>query len=374
MPYETLKYNQNRITPPRNITLALSKRKVFESIYPFGFYVFSDYILGSAGPEGLYQIGLENLELEKFPIAEEMTGSILVATADRMIVKRRDPNDFFSFSPKTNHLQEVSIDPRVYTSNQALKIGEWILSTAKGEKRRSLIRLDSDFNIDVEFELGFFSSGFAVSQSNNEIVVIGNDGELACFDIARASELWRKGIDDLGVLHQPNDMSAVKSHVHIFDNLVICGYANLYIVALDLMSGELVWKQRLNGEVNFPCVDWRGRVYKVSNSDLVILDAKTGAKQVEQLIGIPPDLMNNGLDLSTAYCDVTESHLFGITPNGLLFAVNLATTELEWYDDTREMYGLGNPFVIDGNRLFLQTTLSHQLIVYEGQGGYKPEK
>ncbi len=220
-------------------------------------------------------------------------------------------------------------------------------------------------------------SSFSVSDDKKLVVVTDSSGGVAALDIESGAELWKRSLEELGVLTQSElsqgtEISAVRDNPHLFGSTIILGFMSRYLIGIDINTGDLKWKRMTNSSISYTTVDTQGRQYFLAAYDgpptLMIVDGETGDCINELELDLQPEVKEKFT--SSVYSDVTVTHFWGVSGKGLLYAINLETGEMDWYYDLQGNVSQ-NPFIICNNRLYI-STLTEQFI-FEGQGGYIPD-
>ena len=155
--------------------------------------------------------------------------------------------------------------------------------------------------------------------------------------------------------------------------MFVYGYVFEYLVGVEAATGELRWKRRTTAEVSWTACDADGVIYYLAAcqgpATLHGVDSHTG----ETVLEIPVDAESAGVVdtlTSSLYCDVTDTHFWGVSHQSLLYAINLESGAVDWAYDL-EGNVTHNPMIICNNRLYV-STFGEQCVV-EGRGGFEPE-
>ena len=240
--------------------------------------------------------------------------------------------------------------------------------------RRENDKCKSTWEFTPESAMHYFGA------DNDKLIIQESSGQIHALDINTGKIFWSRTIDEFNLLtpeeKQRSLTADAKDYPHILGDVIVLGSKAGYLIAVNLQNGELLWKHNLVGGSAFPAVTEDGKVYKFADfyagTSVTVIDAYTGdvikqldvKKQAEDL-GIY-DLLS-----SQSYCDVTDTHFWGTTLKGLLFAVNLETGNIDFHHVLGDTIPIGDPFVICNNRLYM-ATMNH-LITFEGEGGYMPD-
>lgn len=215
---------------------------------------------------------------------------------------------------------------------------------------------------------------FAADTVGGRIVSVANGFEIAGADLVSGTMVWKTRPSDLG-LSWERGYGAAETNVfpHIFGNTAIVAMPGQHIVALDLNTGDLVWRWSAGDESDpysyHPCVTEDGEIFHIANGMLYRLSAANGEGRAVGRITLngsePP------FEVRAVFCDVTTTHVWGVTDRGVLYAVNRDSANIDWHIDLKGTYPLGHPFVLCNNRIYVQTAES--AFVIEGAGGYRPD-
>lgn len=253
-----------------------------------------------------------------------------------------------------------------------IQVGDgWLAPVHVARKDNDLCEPTWDFLPDVP--------NYRFSSTENEVIVHDPDGKIYVLDITTGEVRWSKSTEDLRAITsketQMPDKGSARDYPHIIDNKTIVVGSHLgYLLGVDLESSELIWKKKIEGNAWYPCVNEKGELYKLTgewrrSAAILKLNARNG--EIIEEIDLTNDMVELGLtDLlrDQVYGDVTETHFWGTTTHGLLFAVNLTTGRIDWHQVLGERIPFHNHFVICNNRLYMTTM--NQLITFEGAGGY----
>lgn len=144
------------------------------------------------------------------------------------------------------------------------------------------------------------------------------------------------------------------------------------MVGIDLHTGKLKWRRKFIAEdLAYTTVSDDGRQYYLVHTSgsketvLYEIDCMTGESINELQVEL--DDKTKKKFSSSVYSDVTDTHFWGVTSLGLLYAINLATGAMDWRYELKGAL-TGSPFFICNNRLYIVTHTEQ--FIFEGAGGY----
>ena len=379
MNYLTVFFNERRIVPVRNLRIPLHQINNEARTSPLPL-IYEGALYTADKQNGLRARDEQTFEIESAADIEFQRAGIFAAGSAGMCVRSASGN-FHRVTWDTLDSVEICADaPYFWNGHDTFSRAEFsILDSKEGEGLRApkYITRKEFGNCDYtwRFRPDVPRSGFG---ANDDFVVVQDvNGKIYVLDIVTGEVIWNKSTEELGVL-TPEEINTknkgvAKDYPHIWGDVIVLGSHFGYLLGVGLETGELIWKCQIEGNAGYPCVTEDGKVYKFTNfrtrKNLLILDAATGETIQEwDLSGAAEKLGISDILSYQSYGDVTETHFWGTTTHGLLFAVNLATGEIDWHQNLGETIPYGDPFIICNNRLYMTTM--NQLITFEGAGGY----
>jgi outer membrane protein assembly factor BamB len=377
MNYLTQNYNPQRITPKHSLRFPLSVSKIdgkfTQPVICDGLIFMSKAKVNvHAKDESLFQLHNENNE---YPYVKGIFGgnsnSFLSEVTEGKIIELSCDN-----------LQVLNeFDLGVTHSAKTISIGDfYILMYRKNRSRSFPLQVArknfKDNSLLWQFQPENVISTFSVTEDNNFVVVADSKGTIYLLDINTGKVVWQQDVQSLGALtlaelnHRELPSLSLHDNLHIYKDTISLGYLFNYMVGIDLHTGELKWKKRIDYGVAYTTVDANGRQYYLAShsqaSTLYIVNCKTGESIKEFIIDLSDEEIKNKFS-SSVYSDVTTTHFFGVSQTGLLYAINLETGVMDWHYDLDSAL-VHNPFFICNNRLYITTTAGQ--FIFEGQGGY----
>jgi len=213
---------------------------------------------------------------------------------------------------------------------------------------------------------------YAADANSNCVVSVGADFVVSCLDLTSGAVKWQRRPADLGLAWGTSYAGRrINVYPHIFQDLVVVAMPGQQIVGLNLSDGSLIWNWKAEREADpysyHPCVTEDGEILHIANGALYQVSAATGqGRCIGQISGYGSD---SGFEINAVFCDVTTTHVWGVTHTGVIYAVSRETAAIEWFTDLGAKYALGHPFVLCNNRIYVQTT-EDQFVIHGG-GGYR---
>jgi outer membrane protein assembly factor BamB len=214
----------------------------------------------------------------------------------------------------------------------------------------------------------------AVDVTSNRIVSVGDGFVVSCLDLNSGAVCWQRRPVELGLSWGVSYAGMrVNVYPHLFQGMVIVTMPGQKIVALALSDGGLAWQWSAASDADpysyHPCVTEDGEIFHIADGSLYRIEAVTG--EGEEVGRITLNGGAPGFEVHAAFCDVTTTHVWGVTHLGVLYAVNRETAVIDWLTDLGAQYSLGHPFVLCNNRIYIET-IEDQFVIHGG-GGYRNE-
>ena len=360
-------FSVERIVPERSLTLPLTRKAEYPKTTALPF-IMDGKLINAALDEGVYCLDENSFSNTDWIYKDEgIDAGVFCCGKESVLGCRFEDNANIRIDLKTRE-SRVFVNSPYSRTDYSLSYNDRYLLYKKGGGIAAVKYLDFEYLWSFKSPTAA-PQRYAIDQAQHRVIVLDSDSNMACLDFEDGRVIWSKTADELGVLDLEHNLIGSSSAPHIYGNVIIAGSTNLYIIGVNINDGELLWKTRLKGDANYPCVTTDGKIYKVSGNYYTELDAESGEIETEQELR-PPNLdANRNIDLGSAFCDVTTTHVWGITTQGLLYAVNKETAQIDWHDVLGSPFQLGASIIICNNRLYIKTLNS--VLIYEGEGCYR---
>jgi len=380
MNYLTVFFNERRIVPARSLRVPLCEINNEARICPLPL-IYEGGIYTADKKNGLRARNEQTFEIARTADIEFQRAGIFAAGLTGMCVRSSSGN-FHRVTWDTMDSEEICADsPYFWNGHDTFsRAGFSILDSKEGEGLRApkyITRKELDECASTwEFKPDVPRTGFGAS--DDFVVVQDVNGKIYVLDITTGEAIWSKSTEALGVLTadeiEMRDKGSARDYPHIIDGIIVVGSHLGYLLGIELETGNLLWKKKINSSASYPCVTEKGELYKLTgewgqSATMLKLNASSG--EIIEEIDLTSDMIELGLTnllRDQVYGDVTETHFWGTTTHGLLFAVNLSTGKIDWHNIFDERIPFHDHFVICNNRLYMTTM--NQLITFEGAGGY----
>lgn len=223
-----------------------------------------------------------------------------------------------------------------------------------------------------------FMSGFAVI--SDRVIITDSIGGIYCIKLETGDVFWKHDVQSIGVLTRTELQSdllgllSVRDNPHLFGNTIALAYLYDYLIGIDLLNGKLKWKHKFDTNTSYITVTVDGLLYFFSRRTNIqgpvihVIDTESGDYVNRTALSL--DLEFDEQISKCVYTDVTDTHFWCFSGDGVLLAINLESGALDWSVDLGKRAS-HNPIFISNNRLYIAT--ADELIVMEGEGGYLPD-
>lgn len=373
MEYLTEDYSSNRTTPNHSLTLPL-KRVGIEKYYPPPTIGLNRIFYINVN-ESLLVFSERSFELISTSIdIAPIVGATFTETG---VITELDDKSLCVIDNETLAIKTHLAEGSVFTSKMLITDIGFLVFRQEGEGWSAPLSLSLISKSCDKCYWSFFPehpiSGFALE--NDQVVITDSMGGIYALDLLTGNIRWQqdvyslKALTELELNFEGLRSLWVRDNPHIYHDTICFGYLFDYLIGVDLHTGTLKWKYKVDTSIRHTSVTANGHQYYVSSNSrgtkLAILDCRTGTLIREVSLTLPSTIKDKFT--SSAYSDVTTTHFWGVSGKGLLFAINLETGNIDWSYDL-EGNITENPFFICNNRLYI-TTFTEQFI-FEGAGGY----
>ena len=183
--------------------------------------------------------------------------------------------------------------------------------------------------------------------------------KLVCIDWQTGDRLWEINGDNH---YKHLGHNIFNTRQVIWKDSIISAYGD--IISLDINTGEKKWQKPFKIGINGLSVDSLGRLYALTYSKYLVLDADSGDVILEK----PTQEVLSNFDYSEIgfqcpFPTVTDQHIiFANGTSHLLFA-NKFTGGVEWSYHFEDAKQVGHPLKLENGRLFL--VVDYNLVVME---------
>ena len=240
-----------------------------------------------------------------------------------------------------------------------------VLMIREGEDQNLLGRTSikgfiKQFKDSTIWEIDVFSDTYNNVLLTKDIIILNNKNEvLVCYDWQTGGKLWEINGDNH---YKRLGHNIFNTRQVIWKDNIISAYGD--IISLDIHTGEKKWQKTFKIGINGVSVDSLGRLYALTRSKYLVLDAESGDIILEKPIQeVLANFDYSEIDFQCPFPIITDQHIIFSNGTSHLLFVNKFTGEVEWSYHFEGAQKVGHPLKLESGCLFL--VVDHKLVVME---------